>query len=299
MKRMGESQVTIDAFCRGLAERRGLTNAQRAVAILMWHNDRTPGAELSAAALADTIRDHALGNPNTNALRIAIRKLRVTIAGTKGGFRLRADSSKRIRGWLGDQSSALDVVPSPRAGGASQSARVAKRSGSVKKGPNGRRAARDREPALFIGSSVEGLEIGRALHRELEHDCEPTLWDKGIFGANRAPLHSLLDVSRKADFAVVVFTPDDVVTKKRKRLPAARDNCIFELGLFMGALGPDRCFFIHKSGIAIGLPSDLAGLTTLTYPDRTDGNVRAAIQTACDEIRDAIRTHGVRARTEA
>lgn len=33
-----------------------------------------------------------------------------------------------------------------------------------------------RRPPLFIGSSVEGLEVAYALQENLEFDCEPTVW---------------------------------------------------------------------------------------------------------------------------
>jgi predicted nucleotide-binding protein len=58
----------------------------------------------------------------------------------------------------------------------------------------------------------------------------------------------------------------------------ARDNVVFELGLFLGALGPRHVGIIQPRDAGLTLPSDLAGVTRLDYGySRTDQNLRAAI----------------------
>jgi CAP12/Pycsar effector protein, TIR domain len=42
------------------------------------------------------------------------------------------------------------------------------------------------------------------------------------------------------DFGVFIFRPDDVVTMRKKEYSAVRDNVVFELGVFVGKLGPHR-----------------------------------------------------------
>jgi predicted nucleotide-binding protein len=275
--------VTLQELCQLLAQT-NLSNAKRAATILLWEREQDSRKELSAIDLAKILRDHDLGNPKPKLLERAIKKLRVTLPGANDGFRLRADSVSKIAKWTGHVSSPARTTES------SEHALVPVQNVVPQKRPE-RSTTTRLLPSLFIGSSVEGIDVGRAIHTELEHDCEPTLWDKGIFGPNNAPLHDLLAVAARIDFAVIVLTPDDVLEKKGKIFLSARDNCIFELGLFMGALGPKRCFFVHQRGVDIGLPSDLAGVTPLSYPKRSDGNVRAALQTACDNIREAIRKH--------
>lgn len=145
-------------------------------------------------------------------------------------------------------------------------------------------------PALFIGSSVEGLEIAYAIQENLEFDCEPTAWPQGVFHASSATLIDLYAVSRTAEFAVFIFTPDDVIEMRGQRRPVVRDNVIFELGLFVGALGPRRCFFVIPHDVDLHLPSDLIGIEPLRYvADRRDGNLRAALGPACNRIRNALR----------
>lgn len=80
--------------------------------------------------------------------------------------------------------------------------------------------------------------------------------------------------------------------------PTVWTQGIFELGLFMGALGPAHCFHLVPRGLPdLHLPSDLAGITPLTYnPGRSDANLLAALGPACNQVRNAIKA-GTRART--
>lgn len=146
------------------------------------------------------------------------------------------------------------------------------------------------KPSLFIGSSVEGLSIAYAIQENLEFDCEPTVWPQGVFRPTSAALVDLYARTRQAEFAVFVFTPDDVIQLRGQELPVVRDNVIFELGLFIGALGPRRCFFVAPHGAELHMPSDLMGIEPLRYvADRRDGNLRAALGPACNKIREALR----------
>jgi hypothetical protein len=152
------------------------------------------------------------------------------------------------------------------------------------------------DPALFIGSSAEGLAFARALQAELDTYCEPTLWSQGVFEAGGTTISDLLAASQSTDFAVLLLTPDDIVETRGKTAPVARDNVIFELGLFLGALGPRRVFIVHPRNVDIRLPSDLAGVTALTYrPHRADGNLRAAIGPAATAIQERILSEKLRA----
>jgi predicted nucleotide-binding protein len=101
---------------------------------------------------------------------------------------------------------------------------------------------------------------------------------------------SLIDVLDESDFGLFILSPDDVAAIRDDSKQVIRDNVIFELGLFIGRLGSDRCFMIVPSGVEdLHLPSDLLGLTPATFqPDRQDGNMVAALGPACNRIRKAI-----------
>lgn len=66
------------------------------------------------------------------------------------------------------------------------------------------------------------------------------------------------------DFAVVLFTPDDIghaVGKEADARPRARQNVVLELGFFMAALSRHRVCVLHSGNVE--LPSDYAGVLYL------------------------------------
>jgi hypothetical protein len=153
-----------------------------------------------------------------------------------------------------------------------------------------------RLPDVFIGSSTEGLEIGRHLQLDLERTgtCMVTRWDQGVFHASTYTIHRLEEAARESDFAILIATADDTVTTRGESQNVARDNVIFELGLFIGALGLERTFIVADRTNELQLPSDLAGLTWLRYTSRPDGNVGAAVNEAVLGATNRIRALGKR-----
>src|ERR1700689_4099917 len=115
-------------------------------------------------------------------------------------------------------------------------------------------------PALFGGSSSEGLRIAEAVQVVLDPICEVELWTQGIFGLTQGTLESLVLALSRFDFALLVLTADDMTLSRGTQQPAARDNVLFELGLFIGALSRDRTFMLYDRTNPPALPSDLAGI---------------------------------------
>lgn len=72
-------------------------------------------------------------------------------------------------------------------------------------------------------------------------------------------LGKLLENAKQASFAVVLLTPDDVVKTSQDAInKRARQNVIFELGLFIGLLGRDRVAALNHPDIEI--PTDFSGV---------------------------------------
>ncbi|MGD9634303.1 MAG: TIR domain-containing protein [Pirellulales bacterium] len=156
--------------------------------------------------------------------------------------------------------------------------------------------ATDTRPKVFIGSSTEGLEIAETIQVTLDHLCEVTLWNQGIFAFGRTTLEVLTQKLQEYDYAVLVMTPDDFTTSRGSDFLSPRDNVIFELGLFMGFLGRDRTVIVFDRTADLKIPTDLAGVTTATYQRHTSGNLEAALGAPCARLKKHIRSHGLRHR---
>lgn len=149
------------------------------------------------------------------------------------------------------------------------------------------------KPKVFIASSSESLSITRAISTNLEHEYEVTPWSSGTFSLSSTTINELVTKSSTADFAIFVFQPDDLTESRGKQEHVVRDNVLFELGLFIGAIGIKRCFIVKPRGEELKLPSDLLGLTLAEYDSqRSDNNVDAALVPACHKMDTAMKSQG-------
>ncbi|MCP4549210.1 MAG: hypothetical protein GY835_22380 [bacterium] len=146
----------------------------------------------------------------------------------------------------------------------------------------------NRTPAVFVGSSVEGLPIAETIQLALDHTCEVTLWSQGVFGLGGGGLDALVKRLGDFDFAILVLTADDLIESRGTTQQSPRDNVLLELGLFIGHLGPRRTFAIYDRTTNIKIPSDLAGVTVADYRPHSSGNLESSLGAACTKIKNAI-----------
>jgi len=149
------------------------------------------------------------------------------------------------------------------------------------------------KPALFVGSSSESLGVAYAVQKNLEDVAEVVVWNQGIFELTKSHLESLLEALEDTEFGLFIFGPDDVIRIRGTEMSTARDNVVFELGLFIGRLGRNRSFILMpKESADFHLPTDLLGISTATFqrPSRPD-RLQAALGPACHDIRAAILKH--------
>ena len=152
------------------------------------------------------------------------------------------------------------------------------------------------KPRLFIGCAVEGLDTARLVQTALDHDAVVArIWNEGAFSPSSYTVNDLLAESARSDFAVFVVRGDDMTRSRGTESASPRDNVIFELGLFMGALGRERTLLLKPRGADLKIPSDLLGLTPLDY-DATvaPDDLQSALGPACDKIRKLVKRLGPR-----
>ena len=139
-------------------------------------------------------------------------------------------------------------------------------------------------PSIFIGSSSEGLKIAEEIEKQLKKDADIDIWNKGVFKLNRSYLRSLDRAAFLHDFAILVITPDDFLTSRNKKYKVARDNVVFEHGLFMGRLGLRRAFLICDESVKV--PSDYSGIAIAKYKYQDD--LESALKEPCNLVRKRI-----------
>ncbi len=150
-------------------------------------------------------------------------------------------------------------------------------------------------PVLFLGCATESLEIAREIQLGLMHDnIIVVLWTDGVFGPSSATMEQLEKAVREADFAAFVFSADDAVVSRNTEFFAPRDNTIFELGLFMGKLDRCRTFIIKEQNSDVKIPTDLLGITPLTYIYKDGADLTNAIAPICTKLRKVITSLGVK-----
>ena len=151
-------------------------------------------------------------------------------------------------------------------------------------------------PVLFVGSSVEGLSIAQEIQLGLKYDkivVRP--WSMpGVFGPGGISIDELIKEVELSDFAAFVFGPDDKVFSREEEQEAPRDNVVFELGLFMGQLDRFGSFIIKDQNADIKIPTDLLGVTPITYVTKRGEEISGTVATICQELRKVIGAIGPR-----
>ncbi len=119
---------------------------------------------------------------------------------------------------------------------------------------------------LFIASSGKNLIIAETVKNSINKECSDWLdvnvWTTSdVFELSKSTLESLVKASHEYDYGVFVAAKDDLQWKKHFISWKARDNVIFEAGLFMGSLGLNRAFIVTN----VSLPTDFDGVTTVRF----------------------------------
>lgn len=90
--------MKLEDFCIRLNQLE-LSNAQRALAILWFHDRETTGISMKASSLARIIYTAGLGNPNPKQLEEVISKTKLALKSSTG-FKLKPTERDTVKGWI-------------------------------------------------------------------------------------------------------------------------------------------------------------------------------------------------------
>jgi Predicted nucleotide-binding protein containing TIR-like domain len=150
---------------------------------------------------------------------------------------------------------------------------------------------------IFIASSGRTLVLAEKLRDELRTEfCEATLWsEEGRLRPGETIIEMLEGAAGQYDFAVIILAKDDVITGGQGEILKARDNCVFEAGLFMSAIGRKRCFLVNSVSQS-DLPSDLNGIISIPFGEPANLQDRfecaQAIAKVAAHLKDIVQREG-------
>jgi nucleotide-binding STING sensor domain-containing protein/predicted nucleotide-binding protein with TIR-like domain len=149
----------------------------------------------------------------------------------------------------------------------------------------------DKRPTVFIGSSTEGLPTAEVLKRQFGDKAIVDIWNENtVFARGLSFFESLLNASSLYDFAVLIFTGDDKTVIRHKQHASARDNVLFEYGLFLGRTGKNRAHALVQDKLRV--PSDLAGIHFDHFKVNANGRPNAAFDAVAERlVTDIIEYH--------
>lgn len=124
------------------------------------------------------------------------------------------------------------------------------------------------EDRIFIASSAEGKKYAKIVKASLENIGKVILWSDNFFRLGESTLENLCKQAAGFDYAVVLYTKDDHAVVRKKQCFTARDNVLFEHGIFTGVLSRYRTFALIQKGVRV--PSDLSGITYIFFKNKKD-----------------------------
>jgi len=156
---------------------------------------------------------------------------------------------------------------------------------------------------VFVGCSSESEIYAKAFSEELKGLADVVPWrDAEEFKPTQNILNALSKAAGNYDFGVLIFAPDDITLSRATRSRSTRDNVLFEFGLFLGELGPNRTFGLiqgsERKKERVKLPSDLGGVIMPQYrpppgkPPQILKQAKASIKPAAEKIGKVIDAEG-------
>lgn len=150
---------------------------------------------------------------------------------------------------------------------------------------------------VFVGCSKERLDIAKALENNIHASRVAIVhsWHRDTSTLSQFFLDDIRKKANEVDFAIFIFSADDITNSRNVQQLSPRDNVVFEAGLFIGILGRDRVFILAPEEQRIKQPTDLLGITFGFYDNpRTGDNLNSLIAPITNQIEDIVRRVGPR-----
>ncbi|MBE5320118.1 nucleotide-binding protein [Pedobacter sp. MR2016-19] len=143
----------------------------------------------------------------------------------------------------------------------------------------------DFKPRIFIGNSTENVRVVKKIKQGLTDIAECVSWDDA-FDLGVSAFDNLISQIAFYDYAILIAMGDDLILSREKLSVGARDNVLFEFGLFAGGLGRSRVFYVTEERIKV--PTDLVGISLPLIPNESSAGFEDALNDCIAKIRKHI-----------
>jgi len=119
---------------------------------------------------------------------------------------------------------------------------------------------------VFVASSLEAKQEDQFVRGVLENNNINAITWKDIFHTGEFGLESLLNITEQVHGAIVISTCDDKIWYRGTENMVPRDNILFEMGLFIKALGVKQVALVfcrNEKGETPKIPTDIHGLNVI------------------------------------
>lgn len=147
---------------------------------------------------------------------------------------------------------------------------------------------------IFIASSERAHTFAKMIRTSVnddEHYSAETWKDALSSSGAQSKIEALEAWVKIYDYAIIIFTKADLLSKEAGNDSRSRDDCVFEAGLFMALLGRQRCMLLSSVETS-DLPSDLGGITLMRFKEPDDlanyDKCRQAVDAAAEAIQAMV-----------
>jgi Predicted nucleotide-binding protein containing TIR-like domain len=142
--------------------------------------------------------------------------------------------------------------------------------------------------SIIITAGAKAKLIAELLTAELATDYHAHTLEREIKKYAK-PLDALRQVVKTFNFAIIIFSKDDMAIGELRDSPYAHDSCVFQAGFFIAALKPERCIIV-SSVQAKDLPDVFQGVILFNFSEPVDLSDRNECEEAVGKVSADIKS---------